>query len=36
MTPFHRALAHTLASEGYYPASGPTYRGIYRRYWRTV
>ena len=26
MTPFHRALAHTLAAEGYYTDSGPTYR----------
>ena len=26
MTAFHRALAHTLASEGYYTDSGPTYR----------
>ena len=33
MTPFHRALQHTLADEGYYTDSGPTYRGIDRRYW---
>ena len=33
MTPFHRALAHTLAAEGYYTDSGPTYRGIDRRHW---
>ena len=33
MTPFHRALTHTLAAEGYYTDSGPTYRGIDRRYW---
>ena len=33
MTPFHHALQHTLASEGYYTDSGPTYRGIDRRYW---
>ena len=33
MTPFHRALAHTLAEEGYYTDIGPTYRGIDRRYW---
>ena len=33
MTPFHLALAHTLAAEGYYTDSGPTYRGIDRRYW---
>jgi lysozyme family protein len=33
MTPFHRALQRTLASEGYYTGSGPTYRGIDRRYW---
>ena len=26
MTPFHRALAHTLAAEGWYTDSGPTYR----------
>ena len=26
MTPFPRALAHTLASEGYYTDRGPTYR----------
>lgn len=31
MTPFHRALQHTLAAEGYYTDSGPTYRGIGRR-----
>ena len=36
MTPFHRALQHTLAAEGYYTDSGPTYRGIDRRYWRTA
>ena len=29
MTTFHRALA----AEGYYTDSGPTYRGIDRRYW---
>ena len=34
MTPFHRALQHTLAAEGWYTDSGPTYRGIDRRYWR--
>ena len=28
MTPFHRALAHTLAAEGWYTDSG-----IDRRYW---
>ena len=33
MTTFHRALAHTLAAEGWYTDSGPTYRGIDRRYW---
>ena len=33
MTPFHRALQHTLAAEGWYTDSGPTYRGIDRRYW---
>ena len=33
MTPFHRALAHTLAAEGWYTDSGPTYRGIDRRHW---
>ena len=33
MTPFHRALSHTLAAEGYYTDSGPTYRGIDRRHW---
>ena len=33
MTPFRRALQHTLAAEGYYTDSGPTYRGIDRRYW---
>ena len=33
MIAFHRALSHTLASEGYYTDSGPTYRGIDRRYW---
>ena len=33
MTPFHRALQHTLAAEGYYTDSGPTYRGIDRRHW---
>ena len=33
MTPFHRALSRTLAAEGYYTDSGPTYRGIDRRYW---
>ena len=25
MTPFHRALQHTLATEGYYTGSGPAY-----------
>ena len=25
MTLFHRALAHTLAAEGWYTDSGPTY-----------
>ena len=33
MIAFHRALSHTLAAEGYYTDSGPTYRGIDRRYW---
>lgn len=33
MTPFHRALAHTLAAEGWYTDSGPTYRGVDRRHW---
>lgn len=33
MIPFHRALQHTIAAEGYYTDSGPTYRGIDRRYW---
>ena len=33
MTPFHRALQHTPAAEGWYTDSGPTYRGIDRRYW---
>ena len=33
MTPFPRALAHPLASEGWYTDSGPTYRGIDRRHW---
>ena len=33
MTPFHRALAHTLTAEGYYTDSGPTYRGTDRRHW---
>ena len=33
MTPFNRALQRTLAAEGYYTASGPTYRGIDRRHW---
>ena len=36
MTPFHRALQHTLAAEGYYTDSGPTYRGLDQRYWRTA
>lgn len=31
--PFHRALTHTLAAEGWYADSGPTYRGIDRRHW---
>ena len=31
MTPFNRALAHTLAAEGWYTDSGPTYRGDARR-----
>ena len=26
MTPFHRALSHTLAAEGYYIDDGPTCR----------
>lgn len=33
MTPFHRALAHTTAAEGWYAGSGQTYRGIDRRHW---
>ena len=33
MTPFHRALAHALAAEGWYTDSGPTYCGIDRRHW---
>ena len=33
MTPIHRALSHTLAAEGWYTDSGPTYRGIDRRHW---
>ncbi len=36
MTPFHRALSHALAAEGYYTDSGPTYRGIDRRYWTVL
>ena len=30
---FYCVLSHTLAAEGYYTGSGPTYRGIDRRWW---
>ena len=33
MTPFRRALAHTLAADGWYTGSGPTCRGVDRRHW---